>query len=139
MKSKKKRVNSFKNWLLARDSASRISTFPQYHSFLENSQSLERNRSQIMDLFGSITDSKYFYKFNEIMNPGLTKDAKERKITIWIANRDQQGYIIDFLECFNPPSKNMKATIWISLDDNVKETELGVSDYQDPDYFFVYA
>ncbi len=92
-----------------------------------------------MDLFGSITDSKYFYKFNEIMNPGLTKDAKERKITIWIANRDQQGYIIDFLECFNPPSKNMKATIWISLDDNVKETELGVSDYQDPDYFFVYA
>ena len=53
MKTKKRRVNSFKNWLLARDSASRISTYPKYHSFLENTQSLNRDRSQIMDLFDS--------------------------------------------------------------------------------------
>jgi hypothetical protein len=92
-----------------------------------------------MDLFDSITDSKTFYKFKQIVNPGLTKDAKERKITIWIANKDQQGGIIDFLECFNPPSKNMKASIWITLDDDVKETEIELADYQTPDSIFIYA
>lgn len=139
MKSKKRRVNSFKNWLLARDSASRISTYPKYHSFLENLDPIDRDRSQVMDLFDSITDSKCFYKFGQMVNPGLTKDAKERKINIWIANKDQHGGIIDFLECFNPPSTNMKTSIWINLDDNINETVIGLTDYQNPDSRFIYA
>ena len=36
MKKKKRRIDTFKNWLLARDSASRISTKSNYNSFLES-------------------------------------------------------------------------------------------------------
>jgi hypothetical protein len=36
MKKKKRRIDTFKNWLLARDSASRISTKSNYNGFLES-------------------------------------------------------------------------------------------------------
>jgi hypothetical protein len=141
MKSKKRRVNTFKNWLLARDSASRISTFPQYHSFLENSQSFERNRSQIMDLFDSIVDSKFFYKFNQIMNPGLSKDARQGKITIWISNKDLVGGIFDFIECFNI-QKFEQVWIKIQLVEDGLETIVGKgeteSDNGKSDFIYVH-
>jgi hypothetical protein len=47
MKKRKRRVKTFKNWLLARDSASRISTKSNYNGFLE---SLEKNNHD-NDLF----------------------------------------------------------------------------------------
>jgi hypothetical protein len=115
MKKKKKRINSFKNWLLARDSASRISTVPTYHSFLESSQPLIRDRSQIMDLFDSITESKPFYKLNQIINFGMAKDAKEKKINIWLPNSYSQD-ILKFLECLNPKSVgDLSPMIFIKL------------------------
>jgi len=38
MKKKRKRIKSFKNWLLARDSASRISPLPPDHGFFDESK-----------------------------------------------------------------------------------------------------
>lgn len=140
MKTKKRRVNSFKNWLLARDSASRISTYPKYHSFLENTQSLNRDRSQIMDLFDSVTESKPFYKFNQIMNPGWAKDANQGKITVWIKNRDLREGILDFMECFNIPSFD---SVWIKIElsNDGQETKIGQGETEDENKKakFIYA
>lgn len=36
MKKKKSRIKTFKNWLLARDSSSRISTKSNYNGFFES-------------------------------------------------------------------------------------------------------
>lgn len=38
MKKKKSRIKTFKNWLLARDSASRISTRSTYNGFFESKE-----------------------------------------------------------------------------------------------------
>ena len=57
--------NNFKSLLLAKD-AIHISTYPKYHSFLENLNSIDR--SQVTHLFDSITNSKSFYKFSKIDN-----------------------------------------------------------------------
>lgn len=46
MEKKKRRIKTFKNWLLARDSASRISTVPNYIGFFE-----EKEENKKLDLF----------------------------------------------------------------------------------------
>jgi hypothetical protein len=38
MKKKKSRIKTFKNWLLARDSSSRISSEPTYRGFFESNE-----------------------------------------------------------------------------------------------------
>jgi len=43
MKKKKRRIKSFKNWLLARDSSSRISTKSTYNGFFESYKEDEDN------------------------------------------------------------------------------------------------
>ena len=43
MKKKKSRIKSFKNWLLARDSSSRISSKSTYNGFFESSNEKEDN------------------------------------------------------------------------------------------------
>lgn len=130
MKKKKKRINSFKNWLLARDSASRISTVPNYHSFLESNQSKVRKKTEVMDVLDSITDSKYFFKFDQIINPGLAKDANQGKITIWIKDKDLVAGVLEFFECFNVPSF---APLWIKIElvQDQKETILGQGKTED--------
>lgn len=47
MRKKKRRIDTFKNWLLARDSSSRISTKSNYQGFLESS----KNKDSDKDLF----------------------------------------------------------------------------------------
>lgn len=80
---KKSRVQSFKNWLLARDAASRISTKSTYTSFLESSNNSEIDPKFAMSVFDSITNSDYFYKFqNNFADLGIWKmtgnDAPKR-------------------------------------------------------------
>lgn len=50
MKKKKRRINTFKNWLLARDSSSRISTVPSYRGFFESDKDDEDKKDKL-DLF----------------------------------------------------------------------------------------
>ncbi len=85
-----------------------------------------------MDLFDSITDSKEFYKFNQMLNPGWAKDAKQKSMTIWIENKDQRGSILTFFECLNPPSTDLKTQVRIYLEDDLQETEIGDAKYTDP-------
>jgi hypothetical protein len=47
MKKKKKSIDTFKNWLLARDSSSRISTKSNYDGFLE-SENKEGKESELL-------------------------------------------------------------------------------------------
>lgn len=47
MKKKKKSIDTFKNWLLARDSSSRISTKSNYNGFLE-SENKEEKESELL-------------------------------------------------------------------------------------------
>jgi len=79
MKKNKRRIKTFKNWLLARDSASRISTKPTYLGFF--SESLEDHpvdKYQIMELFDAISDSTPFKRLEKFSgsNIGSNKMAK---------------------------------------------------------------
>jgi hypothetical protein len=79
MKKNKRRIKTFKNWLLARDSASRVSTKPTYLGFF--SESLEDkpvDKYQIMELFDAISDSTPFKRLENFSgaNLGSTKMAK---------------------------------------------------------------
>ena len=42
MKKKKSHIKTFKNWLLARDSSSRISTKSNYNGFLESEETEDK-------------------------------------------------------------------------------------------------
>lgn len=50
MRKKKRRINTFKNWLLARDSSSRISTVSNYRGFFESDKD-DENKKDKLDLF----------------------------------------------------------------------------------------
>lgn len=122
MKRRKKKVDSFKNWLLARDSSSRISTYPKYHSFLESSSPIKRNRSEVMNVLESIKEGKEFYKLSSIINYGLAIDAYDGCITIWMDPRDARVDIRKFTESLN--FKFPRTYIRIILDDNIEETKI---------------
>jgi hypothetical protein len=83
MKKNKRRIKTFKNWLLARDSASRVSTKPTYLGFF--SESLEDpqiTKYDVMGLFDAITDStpfKRFFKFSG-SNLGISKDVTQKDL-----------------------------------------------------------
>lgn len=79
MKKNKRRIKTFKNWLLARDSASRISTKPTYLGFF--SESLDDqpvDKYQIMELFDAISNANLFKRLEKFSgsNIGSTKMAK---------------------------------------------------------------
>lgn len=85
MKKNKRRIKTFKNWLLARDSASRVSTKPTYIGFF--SESLDNpleNKHAIMNLFDAITGSNEFYKLMNFSgsNIGINKNALINKCYI---------------------------------------------------------
>ena len=90
MKKNKRRIKTFKNWLLARDSASRISTKPTYLGFF--SESLEDqpvDKYQIMELFDTISDSTPFKRLENFSgsNLGSTKMAKGMDDSVfWVDN-----------------------------------------------------
>lgn len=50
MKKRKRRINTFKNWLLARDSSSGISTKSNYSGFLESKKNSDNGKND-NDLF----------------------------------------------------------------------------------------
>lgn len=71
MAKNKSRLKTFKNWLLARDSSSRISTLPTYQSFLENSNGTEKSREEMLRIFRMIKDyrpydtlKRHFFDFS---------------------------------------------------------------------------
>jgi hypothetical protein len=82
MKKNKRRIKTFKNWLLARDSASRVSTKPTYIGFFSESlsNSLE-DKNAIMNLFDAITGSNEFYKLMNFSgsNIGINKSPLGKK------------------------------------------------------------
>jgi hypothetical protein len=53
MRKKKRRIKTYKNWLLARDSASRISTKPSYMGFLEGKDENQEDKNDNPLLFRS--------------------------------------------------------------------------------------
>jgi hypothetical protein len=122
MEKDKKGIDTFKNWLLARDSSSRISTEPSYHSFLESSENTSRTRSQVMDLFDAITSTSQYRKLNRFFDYGLFKDANSGNIQITIKNKDMMKPFGEFIECLNPSKWGIKNIIKIILDPDIKET-----------------
>lgn len=85
MKKNKRRIKTFKNWLLARDSASRVSTKPTYIGFFSESlDATSMDKYSIMNLFDKITDSDSFKKLMNFTgsNINVSKIATSNKCYI---------------------------------------------------------
>jgi hypothetical protein len=130
MKKNKKRIDTFKNWLLARDSSSRISTEPSYHSFLESSDNTDRTRSQVMDLFDAITSTTQYKKLNRFFNYGLYKDANSGKMFLDIGKKDILRPIGEFIECLGPSKWGIKNRIMIVFNPTIQKASFDT--YSDP-------
>lgn len=123
MKKKKKvskRINTFKNWLTARDSSSRISTFPEYQSFLENLNQ-ELDYKKVMKIFDAVTESLPFIKMNSYFNFGTAKNSKDNVMWIRFGKRDESYDVRHFINIFKPePFKYCKSiNIKVNPDINV--------------------
>ncbi len=111
MKKNKRRIKTFKNWLLARDSASRISTKPTYLGFFSESFSnTPMNKHQIMDLFNSVTNSNTFKRFNKFSgsNIGISKfasDQENSELKIDLGSPISYPNILRFLIFLEPPTE----------------------------------
>lgn len=117
-KKKKRRIDSFKNWLLARDSASRINNADGNSAFFESSNwEDDRRRMEIFDL---ISGSLPFIKLrSKIFDFGMMKDAGEGNMTIAIRNQDIQRQFGEFIECLNPKGWNIVNRIEIKISDEL--------------------
>lgn len=118
-KKKKRRIDSFKNWLLARDSASRINNADGNSAFFESSNwEDDRRRMEIFDL---ISGSLPFIKLrSKIFDFGMMKDAGAGKsMTIAIRNQDIQRWFGEFIECLEPKEWNMVNRILIKITDEL--------------------
>jgi hypothetical protein len=110
MKKNKRRIKTFKNWLLARDSASRISTKPTYLGFFSESlDDTQITKYDVMGLFNEITDStpfKRFFKFTG-SNIGITKevtvtDLLDSQLRINLGSSNSYPNIIRFIIFLEP-------------------------------------
>jgi hypothetical protein len=118
-KRKKKRIDSFKNWLLARDSASRINNADGNSSFFESSNWGEDDRRR-MEIFDLISGSLPFIKLRgKIFDFGMMKDAGAGNMTIAIRNQDIQRWFGQFIECLEPKEWNMVNRIIIKISDEL--------------------
>lgn len=117
-KKKKRRIDSFKNWLLARDSASRINNADGNSAFFESSNwEDDRRRMEIFDLIsGSLPFGKLKYK---IFDFGMMKDAGAGDMNIAIRNQDIQRWFGEFIECLNPSERNIVNRILIKITDEL--------------------
>lgn len=116
-KKKKRRIDSFKNWLLARDSGSRINNADGNSAFFESSN-WEDDR-KIMKKFDLISDSLPFIKLRKIFDFGMMKDAGGGNMTIAIRNQDIQRWFGEFIECLNPSERNLVNRILIKITDEL--------------------
>jgi hypothetical protein len=118
-KKKKRRIDSFKNWLLARDSASRINNADGNSAFFESVNSREDDRRR-MEIFDLITGSLPFIKLrSKIFDFGMMKDAGAGNMTIVIRNQDIQRQFGEFIECLEPKEWNMVNRIFIKIADEL--------------------
>ena len=110
MKKNKRRIKTFKNWLLARDSASRISTEPDYLGFFSESlEDQQITKYDVMGLFDAITDStplKRFFKFSG-SNLGISKevtptDLLSSQLRINLGSSNSYPNIIRFIIFLEP-------------------------------------
>lgn len=114
-KRKKRRIDSFKNWLLARDSASRINNVDGNSAFFESTMwgKDDIRRMEIFDLIsGSLPFGKLKYKFFDF---GMMKDAGAGDMTIAIRKQDMQRWFNEFIECLNPKEINIVNRIYIKI------------------------
>lgn len=118
-KRKRKRIDSFKNWLLARDSASRINNADGNSAFFESSNWGEDDRRR-MEIFDLISGSLPFIKLRgKIFDFGMMKDAAAGNMTIAIRNQDIQRWFGEFIECLEPKEWNMVNRIEIKISDEL--------------------
>jgi hypothetical protein len=118
-KKKKRRIDSFKNWLLARDSASRINNSDGNSAFFESSNvgGDDRRRMEIFDL---ISGSLPFIKLrSKIFDFGMMKDAGAGNMTIAIRNQDTRRLFGEFIECLEPKEWNLVNRISIKITDEL--------------------
>jgi hypothetical protein len=116
-----KRINTFNNWLLARDSSSRISTFPEYQSFLENLNP-ELDYKRIMKIFDAVSGSLPFVKMHNYFDFGTMKNSRDNLMNIRFGKRDERYDIRHFISIFNPePFKYCKA-IFISANPDINDS-----------------
>ena len=108
---KKRRIDRFKNWLLARDSGSRINNSDGNSAFFESSNWGEGDRRK-MEIFDLISGSLPFIKLRgKILDFGMMKDAAGGNMTIAIRNQDIQRWFGEFIECLNPIGISRKRRI----------------------------
>ena len=118
-KPKKKRIDSFKNWLLARDSASRINNVKANSTFFESSNWGQDDRRR-MEIFDLISGSLPFIKLRgKIFDFGMMKDAAGGNMTIAIRNQDIQRWFGEFIECLEPSEWNLVNRILIKITDEL--------------------
>lgn len=118
-KRKKRRIDSFKNWLLARDSASRINNVKSNNTFFESSM-WEKDDIRRMEIFDIISGSLPFIKLkSKIFDFGMMKDAGAGNMSIAIRNQDTQRLFNEFIECLNPKEWNMVNRITIKISDEL--------------------
>lgn len=118
-KRKKKHISTYKNWLLARDSACRINNVDGNSAFFESTMwgKDDIRRMEIFDLIsGSLPFGKLKYK---IFDFGMMKDAGAGDMTIAIRKQDMQRWFNEFIECLNPKEINMVNRIYIKISDEL--------------------
>jgi hypothetical protein len=122
MKKNKRRIKTFKNWLLARDSASRVSTKPTYLGFFSESLGDQQiTKYDVMGLFDAITDSTPFKRFSKFSgsNLGISKDTTPKdlldsQLRINLGSSDSYPNIYRFIIFLEPePPKAYYAGIVI--------------------------
>jgi hypothetical protein len=118
-KKKKRRIDSFKNWLLARDSGSRINNADGNSAFFESSNGGEDDKRR-MEIFDLISGSLPFIKLRgKIFDFGMMKDAAEGNMTIAIRNQDIHRLFGEFIECLEPSEWNLVNRILIKITDEL--------------------
>ena len=116
-KRKKRRIDSFKNWLLVRDSGSRINNADGNSAFFESSNWGEYDKRR-MEIFDLITGSLPFIKLrSKIFDFGIMKDASLGIMNIAIRNQDIQRWFSEFVECLNPSEWDMVNRITIRIEE----------------------
>jgi hypothetical protein len=121
MKKNKRRINTFKNWLLARDSASRIAPVSKYYSFLENEGAPELSRREILAIFDTIDDSSTFYKLHKLFDYEKYKDAGKKEFKLSTNYKNSSSEIRSFINCLSPTRWDSRNEMVITLDPQISE------------------
>ena len=92
----------------------------------------------MIDLFDTILESKYFYKFLKIINPEIIKYEGQKSIDILISNNYPLEGIFDFIELFNI-QKIKQLLIRIELVFYESKTIFGKGEIGDGKIDFIYV